>query len=78
MLEAKLEGKRWPMSSTREHEQQVQLCCKSALFDHLVKLCGLCAGSHGFSGFKAFQKYGLGAGLTPASISQKGDASTQK
>jgi hypothetical protein len=35
MLEAKLEGKRWPTSSTREHEQQVQLCCK-ALFDQLV------------------------------------------
>jgi len=36
------------------------------------------ASAQGFGGFKAFQKYGVGVGLTPASIRQRGDASTQK
>jgi hypothetical protein len=36
------------------------------------------ASAQGIGGFKAFQKYGVGVGLTPASIRQRGDASTQK
>jgi hypothetical protein len=41
-------------------------------------LCGLRAGAQGFGGFKAFQKYGVGAGLMPASIKTRSDATTQK
>ena len=62
MLEAKLEGKRWPTSSIREHEQQVQLCCKATLYDHLVNCVVFVQVRTGSAASKRSRSMGLGQG----------------